>query len=65
MARLVDVSATVEMAPVAGGAVLMDFSEDAPENDFHALPAKATIGNGARLDRSLELVDWFSLLDAA
>jgi hypothetical protein len=64
MARLVDVCATIELDPIVGGVAVMDFSEGEQESHFPAQPVRAIGGSGARLDRSLELVDWFSLIDA-
>jgi hypothetical protein len=65
MARLVDVSATMELEPIAGGAEVLDFSGAEPQTEFRPQPPGTMGGCGARLDRSLELVDWFSLIDAA
>ena len=58
MARLIDNHIAVELDQVVAGLPVVEFVDDAPpEVEFVPVPRKAF--GGARLDRSLEVTDWF------
>jgi len=58
MARLIDNRIAVELDQVVAGLPVVEFVDDAaPEVEFVPVPRKAF--GGARLDRSLEVTDWF------
>lgn len=60
MARLIDNRMTLELNPVVAGLPVIEFVDDGPgpnEVECVSLPRKMT--GGARLDRSIEVFEWF------
>ena len=64
MARLIDARAAVDLDPVVGGVMVIEFSDELAgrPRETDGLPAAPIGRGGARLDRSVELVDWFDVI---
>lgn len=65
MARLIDARGAVELDPMVGGVVVMDFGHELQPRNADAADTDREVRitrGGARLDRSLELLDWFDVI---